>query len=104
MGTAHVSEASAAQVSALIAAKKPDQVLVELCVGRARGLLQGPEDKPPPGLLELAAGALSAAGAGGAAGAGIGAYGAVLQSMGMDPGQDMREAMRSAARLEVPAP
>ena len=107
VGTSHVSQESVDEVASLIETLRPSQVMVELCPGRARQLLASHGQTegaapPPPGLLDLAAGVFSAAGAGGAAGAGLGAYGAVLRGLGMDPGQELRAAMLSAAALEIP--
>ena len=107
VGTSHVSQESVDEVASLIETLRPSQVMVELCPGRARQLLASHGQTegaapPPPGLLDLAAGGFSAAGAGGAAGAGLGAYGAVLRGLGMDPGQELRTAMLSAAALEIP--
>jgi pheromone shutdown protein TraB len=110
IGTAHGSRASAQSVRELIEEVKPDVVMVELCAGRAEQMRdgeggEGDESATSPerkGLVALCSQAFESAGLGGASNVGIGAYGALLQSLGMDSGQDMLAAMETAESMNVP--
>jgi len=67
VGTSHVSAASADDVGRVIAAVRPDAVVVELCRSRA-GLLEAPPPPPPP----AGSGANGGGGVGGVGGGGVG--------------------------------
>jgi TraB/PrgY/gumN family len=65
LGTSHVSEQSAADVRRVVAAVKPESIVVELCRGRLGMMLElapgAAEEDAPPNPLGISGGSLSEA-------------------------------------------
>jgi TraB/PrgY/gumN family len=65
LGTSHVSEQSAADVRRVVAAVKPESIVVELCRGRLGMMLEmqpgAAEDDAPPNPLGISGGSLNEA-------------------------------------------
>jgi hypothetical protein len=95
LGTAHVSKKSVEEVEELIERVKPDCVLVELCAGRAKRLIEDPKlglddlkqiFSNGGGMLELALRTLSHC----------------VRLLGVMPGTDMRAAIEASSKRGIP--
>lgn len=98
VGTAHVSKRSAAEVSDVIRAVRPETVVVELCEARARKLMN---DAPPADAAATVAEVLRTLGAPGdlttkLIGLGLRGFYAMWRHAGLEPGGEFKAALTEA--------
>ena len=105
VGTAHVSQRSADEVSELIRLVRPDHVAVELCPSRAARLRAGDGEQDFAVALQRAFGNSFGAGGGGAGllGAAFQALNGLWKQYGLVPGVDFKAALEAAERAGVRA-
>lgn len=101
VGTAHVSQRSADEVSELIRLVRPDHVAVELCPARAARLRAGDGEQDFAAALQRAFGA--GAGGTGLLGAAFQALNGLWKQYGLVPGVDFKAALEAADRAGVRA-
>lgn len=100
MGTAHVSRRSAEEVSALIDVVRPDAVMIELCAGRAKKLMEGGVRSDGEFLREMLGSLLAPGGSFGEKMFKLSFSGfyRFLRSLGLNPGGEFRAAIEGAER------